>query len=104
MPTGVHARRFLQHLIDGGYLGHELMVAEPQPLYAGMCADMGWKPGPWLSIAPELRRVTTGAKRLKRFRVNGEVRMLRVYPIIPRHEPATTVVGCQHGVTLRSAA
>ena len=28
VPTGIHARRFLQHLINGGLCGHELLVAQ----------------------------------------------------------------------------
>jgi hypothetical protein len=105
VPNLVHARQLLQVLIGWGYEGQELLVSEIQPLYTRMCSELLWRPRPWLSIAAELRRITTGAKKLKRFRVNGEVRRLRVYLIIPTQETvsASAVVPIR-APALRSAA
>lgn len=50
MPSSVHARHFLQHLMDCGCRGQELLVAELEALYADMCLGLGCEPRPWLSI------------------------------------------------------
>jgi hypothetical protein len=84
MPTPTHAQRFLTVLIDSGYEGKELAVADLQRLYADLCGQLSWRPRPWNPLAKQFRLLTTGPHKPYRWFdfTDGVRRRVRVFPIV----------------------
>jgi hypothetical protein len=84
LPTPTHAQRLLTALVDSGFEGKELTVANLQQLYADLCGQLNWWPRPWNPLAKQFRLITSGPKKVYRWFdfTDGVRRRVRVFPII----------------------
>jgi hypothetical protein len=99
MPTPAHAQRLLTVLIQSGYEGKELLVADLQRLYAELCGQLNWRARPWNPLAKQFRLLTTGSHKPYRWFdfTDGIRRRVRVFPIIrnPQLQASGPVVHTQ---------
>jgi len=79
------------------------LVDDLRAIYAELCRQLNWIPRPWIVLAAEFRRITTGDwKPYMRVKfTDGTSRRVRVFPILVR--PATGVQQ-QPDAEIRSAA
>ena len=82
--TPTHAQRLLAALIDSGFEGKELTVADLQQLYAELCGQLNWRPRPWNPLAKQFCLITSGPKKVQRRRqftgINARMRICASFP------------------------
>lgn len=79
-----HARELLRWLQSHPDLSNVMLTSdEIRAQHRAMCDAHGWRERAWNPVAMHLRSLTTGRKVYDLREIDGRMRRVRVYPIVP---------------------